>query len=50
MALRAGVLIKVVSRDLGHSTMAITADVYSHVTTDLALDSAEGVAAAFVGS
>jgi integrase len=38
--------MKVVSERLGHSTIGITADIYSHVTTSLAKDSAERVAAA----
>jgi integrase len=45
MALVAGVPMKVVSENLGHSTLAVTANVYSHVTSDLARDSAERVAA-----
>lgn len=45
VALSAGVPMKVVSENLGHSTMGITADIYSHVTTELAKDSAERVAA-----
>jgi len=45
MALVAGVPMKVVSENLGHSTLAVTANVYSHVTTELAKDSAERVAA-----
>jgi integrase len=45
MALAAGVPMKVVSENLGHSTLAVTANVYSHVTTELAKDSAERVAA-----
>lgn len=49
LALVAGVPMKVVSENLGHSTMAVTANVYSHVTTDLARDSAERVAAALDG-
>jgi integrase len=46
LALDAGVQMKVVSVRLGHSTMGITADTYSHVTTALAKESAERVAAA----
>jgi integrase len=45
MALTAGVPMKVVSENLGYASLRITADVYSHVTTDLAKDSAERVAA-----
>jgi integrase len=44
-ALSAGVPMKVVSERLGHSSMGITADIYSHVTSELARDSAERVAA-----
>lgn len=50
MALTAGVPMKVVQGNLGHSTLAVTANVYSHVTTDLARDSAERVAAAIVAN
>jgi integrase len=46
VALAAGVPMKVVSVRLGHSTMGITADIYSHVTTELSKDAAERVAAA----
>ncbi|MHB1988045.1 MAG: tyrosine-type recombinase/integrase [Acidimicrobiales bacterium] len=45
-SMTAGVPMKVVQGNLGHSTIAVTANVYSHVTTDLARDSAERVAAA----
>ena len=50
MALTAGVPMKVVSENLGHASLRITADVYSHVTTDLAKDSAERVAAALASN
>jgi integrase len=50
LALRAGVPIKVVSERLGHSTTAITADVYSHVTPGMQTDAAEKVAALIFGS
>lgn len=50
LALTAGVPMKVVSENLGHSTMAVTANVYSHVTTDLARDAAARVAAALDGT
>jgi integrase len=46
MALVAGVPMKVVSENLGHSSFGITANVYSHVTSELAKDSAEKVASA----
>jgi integrase len=42
--------MKVVSENLGHCSMAITANVYSHVTTELAKDSAEWVAAALAAN
>jgi integrase len=41
LMLRAGVSLKVVSARLGHSSIAITADTYSHVTADLQLDAAQ---------
>jgi integrase len=44
-ALAAGVHVKVVSEQLGHSTVALTLDVYSHVIPALAEDAAERVAA-----
>jgi integrase len=50
MALTAGVPMKVVSENLGHSTLAVTANVYSHVTSELAKDSAEKVAAALAAN
>jgi len=50
MALVAGVPMKVVSENLGHSTLAVTANVYSHVTSELARDSAERVAAAIAAN
>lgn len=42
-ALLAGVPIHVVSRNLGHSSIAITADVYGHVTDDAARAAASAV-------
>lgn len=50
MALAAGVPMKVVSDNLGHSTLAVTANVYSHVSSELAKDSAERVAAALAAN
>jgi integrase len=44
LALSAGVPMKVVSERLGHSALAITADIYSHVTDEFARQSAERVA------
>ncbi len=48
LALGAGVHPKVVSQRLGHSTIAITLDTYSHVTPTLQREAAEQVAALFV--
>jgi integrase len=45
MALAAGVDIKVVSAMLRHSTIAITADLYAEVVTELAREAAEKTAA-----
>lgn len=45
LALQAGVAAKVVSERLGHSTVAFTLDVYSHVIPALEEDAAERVAA-----
>ncbi|HEV8278319.1 MAG TPA: site-specific integrase [Streptosporangiaceae bacterium] len=45
LALEAGVDVKVVSAQLGHSTTAITADIYQHVRRARADDAAEKVAA-----
>jgi len=41
LLLAAGVPLKVVSETLGHSSIAITADVYAHVTPDLRREAAE---------
>jgi integrase len=46
-ALRAGVPVKVVSEILGHSSTAITADVYQH-TTPTMLEGASGTVAALI--
>lgn len=48
-ALAAGVPIKVVADLLGHSSTAITADVYSHVTEVLARSAADDVARVVLG-
>jgi integrase len=45
LALRAGVHPKVVSERLGHSTIAITLDIYSHCVPSLQREAAEAVAA-----
>lgn len=47
MALSAGVHPKVVQERLGHSTIGITLDTYSHVTAGLHSDAAERVAGLF---
>ena len=46
----AGVPAKVASERLGHSTVSITLDLYSHVSPGLQEDAAERVAAAVFGS
>ena len=43
LLLAAGVPLKVVSETLGHSSIAITADVYAHVTPDLRREAAEAM-------
>lgn len=45
LALVAGVPIKVVSHRLGHSTTAITADLYTHVVPEVARGAADQIAA-----
>jgi len=45
LALSAGVPMKVVSERLGHSSTAITADLYTHVAPLLAQDAADRIAA-----
>jgi integrase len=49
LALKAGVHPKVVSERLGHSTIAITLDLYSHVAQGLDADAAELVASRIYG-
>ena len=44
LALKTGVHPKVVSERLGHATVGITLDLYSHVTPGIARDAAEAVA------
>ena len=44
LALKAGVHPKVVSEQLGHATVGITLDLYSHVTPSIARDAANVVA------
>lgn len=50
LALQAGVHPKVVQERLGHSSIAITLDLYSHVTDPMKSDAAEQVAALIFGS
>jgi integrase len=49
LALKAGVHPKVVSERLGHSTIAITLDLYSHVTPGMARGAADLVAEKIFG-
>ena len=44
LALAAGVPLKVVSDRLGHSTIAITANLYTHVSPAVAQDAADAIA------
>src|SRR5207237_7186687 len=44
LALAAGVPMRVVSDRLGHSTTAITADLYTHVVPSVAREAAEAIA------
>ena len=46
LALQAGVDLKVVSERLGHSQLAVTADLYTHVHRGLGQDAADRIAAA----
>jgi integrase len=50
LALKAGVHPKIVSERLGHSTIAITLDLYSHVAQGLDADAAELVASRIYGT
>jgi integrase len=50
LLLSAGVPLKVVSETLGHSSIAITADVYQHVTPDLRREAAEALDRALKGA
>jgi integrase len=49
LALQAGVHPKVVQERLGHSNIAITMDVYSHVMPAMETDAADRVAALILG-
>jgi integrase len=44
LALKTGVHPKIVSERLGHATVGITLDLYSHVTPGIARDAAQAVA------
>lgn len=50
LALEAGVAMKVVSERLGHSSIAITANLYTHVYDSVALDGADRLAALLAAS
>ena len=50
LALKAGVHPKIVSERLGHSTIAITLDLYSHVAQGLDADAAELIAHRIYGT
>jgi len=47
LALEARVPLKVVQEQLGHSSINITADIYSHVSEDLSREAVERVAEMF---
>lgn len=47
LALEGGVPIRIVQEQLGHSSIAITADVYQHVSEDLSREAVERVAEMF---
>ena len=49
LALKAGVHPKVVSERLGHATVGVTLDLYSHVTPSIARDAADAVASRIFG-
>ena len=49
LALDAGVHPKVVQEQLGHSSITITLDTYSHVTGPMQTDAAQKVASLIVG-
>lgn len=49
LALKAGVHPKVVSERLGHATVGITLDLYSHVTPAIASEAADVVTAKIFG-
>ena len=49
LGLKAGVHPKVMSERLGHATVGVTLDLYSHVVPALAKDAAEQIMAAAYG-
>lgn len=49
LALQAGVHPKVVQERLGHSTISVTMDIYSHVLPSMESDAADRVAALILG-
>jgi len=49
LGLKAGVHPKIVSDRLGHATIAVTIDTYSHVTPSMDADAADLVAASIFG-
>lgn len=44
LALKMGVPLKIVSANLGHSSITVTADIYSHVTPTMAADATAQIA------
>ncbi|MBE3575704.1 MAG: tyrosine-type recombinase/integrase family protein [Firmicutes bacterium] len=44
LGIRAGIPLKVISERLGHSTIALTADTYSHVSADMQMEAARKIA------
>ncbi len=50
LALRAGVHPKVVQERLGHSTIGVTLNIYSHVSVGMQRDAAEKVAGLIFGA
>jgi len=50
LALRAGVHPKVVQERLGHSTISVTLNIYSHVSVGMQRDGAEKVAGLTFGA
>jgi integrase len=49
VALANGVPLKIVSERLGHSSISITGDIYSHVTEGMDREAAESIANAMMG-